>query len=204
MKPFRSLTLVLLALVAAPAAADPVVVTFDTLTGDNRQVPDGYGGINWLDNWTHYAFTQPPYNARSRPQRVYPTYGPGRPVGATRETRFTFVSPDQYFSGAWFAGHSTLQSPPLPAAAYVRFYLYDDGAPVAISDLLIPTAEPAFLSSGYKGPVDAVGVWSNNVGYWIMDDVTYGGDVPVPEPATLLLIAGGLVGAGAARKRRAG
>lgn len=58
MKPFRSLTLLLLALVAAPAAADPVVVTFDTLTGDNRQVPDGYGGINWLDNWTHYAFTQ--------------------------------------------------------------------------------------------------------------------------------------------------
>lgn len=59
---FRSTVFVVAALGVAGrhAAADAIVVTFDDLRGDNLDVPAGYGGIDWLNGWTHYGFSQPP------------------------------------------------------------------------------------------------------------------------------------------------
>src|SRR4051812_10099560 len=75
----RLLGLALLALAAAPAQADPVVVSFDDLVGQ-ATVPQGYGGINWGGVWTSYDWAQAPYTPHSPPNtsRVYtPATGEG-------------------------------------------------------------------------------------------------------------------------------
>ena len=50
--------------------AGAVVVNFDDLVGQ-ALVPNGYGGINWNDEWTYYGWTQDPYNPSSPPARVW-------------------------------------------------------------------------------------------------------------------------------------
>ena len=171
------------------ASADPVVVTFEGLQGDNLYVPNGYGGIDWLGGWIHYRFGQWPYTARSGSQRIYPTRG-SVPIGTAHEWQFAFSGPDQLFQGAWFAGHESQNG----IDAFIQFRLYDNGIQVASSSTLVPTALPTFLASGYTGRIDRVGVVSNTAGYWVMDDVTYGGDIaPVPEPGTWTLLGIGIV-----------
>ena len=183
---------VALALSAGIAAANPIVVTFDNLSGDNLPVPEGYGGINWLNGWKHYGFSQEPYTARSPRQRVYATRGSAGPASLF-ERAFEFTEPNQLFAGAWFAGNPRL--PGRTASAFVQLNLYDNGVLVHTSGMLTPSSSPAFLSAGYAGRIDRVGVLSNNAGYWVMDDVTYGTTIaPIPEPASLFLLGSGLFG----------
>lgn len=178
---------------AASAAADPIVVNFDALQGDNELVPAGYGGIDWLDTWTHYGFSQPPYTAHSSPQRVYAS---GKSGFDPFEASFAFTTPNQLFTGAWFAGYSAPRDGDVPT--FIRFNLYDDGARVFSSGVLTPSDRPGFLASGYFGRVDRVGVAATR-GFWVMDDVTYGA---TPEPGTLLLL-GSAAAALALRRRSA-
>jgi hypothetical protein len=165
-----------------PGQAEAVIVNFDDLVGQ-APVPDGYGGINWGGVWAYYGFDQPPYTPQSPPNRVYtPQSGPG-------EYTFSFVTPNQHFGGAWFSGQTSTS---------VQFNLYNDAMLVASSAVLFTSNVPTFLSSGYSGPVDVVGVLSNDNDFYVMDDVTYA----VPEPATLLLLGSALVGVFSFRRRR--
>jgi hypothetical protein len=180
-------SVVALALLAATlaATASAAVVTFDDLPGENVAVPDGYGGINWGGNWTYYGSVQPPYTPHSPRNRVY---------DRASEGIFSFVTPDQTFDGAWFAGMDSTT---------VQFRLYDNGVLVASSAVLGTSATPVFLASGYAGTVDEVRVFSNAPDFFVMDDVTYGtAQAAVPEPSSLAMLAGGLVLlAGRLRKR---
>jgi hypothetical protein len=89
----------------------------------------------------------------------------------------------------------------------IFFELFLDGNLVHTSDLLLLpsvveiTAVSTFYASGYGGLVDRVLVHAEDNGnYFIMDDVTF--DVAsVPEPASMALLAGGLVGAALLRRR---
>ena len=84
----------------------------------------------------------------------------------------------------------------------MEFNLYNDGSLVWTSASLGTTSTPTFLSSGYSGAVDVVGVLSNANDFYVMDDVTYGGDVTAaPEPATMSLVLVSLVGLGVLRRR---
>ena len=172
MRTIRITAMLAMCVLGVSARASATVVTFDDLVGQ-ALVPDGYGGINWGGNWTHYDSPQFPYTPHSDPQRVYtPNTGDG-------EYLFSFVTPDQTFQGAWFSGFSF---------ATVTFNLYNDSVLVWTSATLAPSSVPTFLASGYSGPVDAVGVFSAANDLYVMDDVTYG-ESSVPEPATLLLLA---------------
>jgi hypothetical protein len=180
------LALVCLALALVPAApASAAVVNFDDLVG-SALVPDGYGGITWGGNWVYYGDVQPPFTPESSPNRVYQNYGLF-PAGSVHAVPFYFPSP-VVFAGAFFAGLET--SP-------VYFDLYLGSTLVWTSLTVVPNETPAFLASGYAGAVDEVRVVSGSSR--VMDDVTY---EPIPEPGTLLLLGGGLLGLPALRRRQ--
>ncbi|MEI1373049.1 PEP-CTERM sorting domain-containing protein [Nostoc sp. UHCC 0926] len=173
-------TCALSALAISTSANASTVVTFDDLKGDNLLVPDGYGGIQWDNNWIYYGFEQNPYTPESIPNRIYGNYIKWD-IGLT-SIPFYFASP-VIFDGGYFAG--------MDSSYPASFSLYNGGTLQATSASLTPSSTPTFLSSGYTGLVDEVRVnWYNSE--TALDNVTYH-TAAVPEPASLI----GLVGLGA-------
>ena len=168
----------------APAGAQQVI-DFETNCGLVGIV----GGVDFHNYFTCFTGPQYPYTAHSGVGRVYtPNSGAGG-------YSFDLASPSQ-FSGAWFAGGY---------GAAVNFNLFLSNALVGTSSSLTVSGTPTFLASGYAGAVDRVEVYSNRNDFYVMDDVTIGAAVvATPEPASLGLMATGLVGLfGVARRRRA-
>jgi hypothetical protein len=166
--------------VCSTAGAAPIIVTFDDLAGSGA-VPDGYGGINWGGVWQYYASDDPPYTPHSGSTRIYND-------PRISDQPFDFVTSDRVFNGGWFAGS--------PDFAQVGFDLYDNGVLVWSTPRTLISEVALFVASGYGGPVDQVRVFSSTGNNYIIDDISYGGSTPVPEPGSLLLIATGLAGVG--------
>lgn len=160
------------ALASAPASA--TVVNFDSLRGAGP-MPGLYRDIAWEQGWYYLSSAFPPFNAHSSPTRVF---------SDANEKSFTFLDGDQVFKGAWFAGYY-----------YVSFNLYNEGVLVHSSSTLelFGTGPARFLATGYKGFVDAVTV-VGIAGAYVMDDVTFRGEVPEPGVPELM-IAGMLAAA---------
>jgi hypothetical protein len=186
-----------LLVLAIPARADLIrgdliVAHFDDLPERIGSIPDGYGGITWGGSWTYTGIPVPNYPRTSDPNGVLPDI---TVLPLVREYQFSFDTPDRNFLGAWFAG------PDEPDPKYglpeeptiVRFHLYNGGMLVHTTPDLAMLPGSVFQSSGYSGPVDAVGVYSNNPGFYIMDDVTYSVG-QVPEPVSALLAMTGALG----------
>jgi hypothetical protein len=177
----KLLLLIALSTMATVAeSANNIFVNFDSLPGENVPVPQGYGEINWNNNWIYFGLVRPPFTAHSRPNRVYD-------LAQYPNDTFTFVNPNgEVFLGAWFAGY---------AFATVQFVLYNGLDQVWTSEVLAPSDVPAFLPSGYAGLVTTVEVQSPSPGSFVMDDVTYNTGLSTPEPNTLVLLVAGLLGA---------
>lgn len=175
-------TCTLSALAISTSANASTIVTFDDLTGDNFLVPDGYGGIQWDNNWIYYGFDQNPYTPESIPNRIYGNYDKWNGLSSIP---FYFASP-VIFDGGYFAGLAGIDF-----SVPTSFSLYNGGTLQATSASLIPSSTPTFLSSGYTGLVDEVRVNLNN-GFTVLDNVTYH-TATVPEPTSLI----GLLGLGA-------
>ena len=177
----------LLALVASPAHSQTVIDFESVAACDNVSPNMGvFAGVDFRSEWTCYSFAQPPYNPSSGTNRLYAVSGSSNASTGS----FAFSGP-QAFLGAFFAG-----------SADVTFNMYLGNTLVASSSTLTTTSTPTFLSSGYAGNVDEVQVVGNSV-QWIMDDLTYGSAVSVvPEPGSILLVALGLAGVAAVRRRR--
>lgn len=173
-----------LAMSPARAAAQTVQTFEDT---NCPSAVGQYGVVDYALEWNCYSFAQFPYTAHSGTNRVY-TFATSAP--------FSFTGGPVSFDGAWFAGYPD---------ATVQFALFLSNVPVWTSGILSPTDVPTFLSSGYSGMVDRVDVLSQRPDWYIMDDVTFNGGSlgPVPEPASLVLLATGLVGVFGVVRRRA-
>ena len=160
--------LVVLALTAVAAGAQTVILNFDDIP--TVRMPSGYGGLNWDNNFGIWGWPQDPYNPHSPPNRVlFNCVSEG--IG---ESKATFIGSPQIFDGAWFTSDGST----------VFLNLYNEGALVATSSVLVGSATPTFLSSGYSGLVDSVGIVGDR-GYFAMDDFTYH---IVPEPSALALL----------------
>jgi hypothetical protein len=179
----------LLFLLVLPGRAG-TIITFDDLPSGQNPLPASYGGVLWpsASSFLSYDAPQFPFTPHSGLTRVFSGAG-----SAVTEVDFSFVTSDQVFDGAWFAGSGGVT---------VAFRLYDDGQLVHTSGTLSMTGTPTFLDAGYGGPVDGVGIVSNATGAYVFDDVTYH---QTPEPCTLGLFAiGGLALAAAKRSRKWG
>jgi hypothetical protein len=168
-------------LAVAGSAASATVVNFDDLTGGGT-LANGYGGIDWNNNWLYYDSPQTPYNPSSLSERVYTNYAL-HPSGNTEAVSFSFAS-GVVFNGADFAGTS--------GNGDVEFQLYYLGTLVHTSASLDQSATPTFLSSGYAGLVDTVAILGRN-GYYVFDDVTYSATSTVPEASNVAMMLGGLL-----------
>jgi hypothetical protein len=179
-----------LALALAGAAATPfasaTVLNFDTITADDFVSPN-YGGLDWsAGDWFAFTEDEAPYTAHSGAVRVISGFGDSDTATAIG------LGSGATFQGAWFAGLE---------GATVTFQLYDQGALVATSATLDPSATPAWLASGYAGEVDKVIVSSPGQGSFAMDDFTFA--PAVPEPGSTTLMFGGLLALAAVARRRA-
>jgi hypothetical protein len=186
-------SLILGAALIIPQTAQATVVNFDDLSGFGV-VANGYGGINWDSNWSHYDSFQSPYNASSFATRVYANYAKFVPE-ALSDVAFSFSGP-VVFQGAYFAGHSDL--------GRFTISVFLAGILKATTAIFSPSATPTFVSSGYAGAVDKV-VIHGNAGFYVMDDVTFGAAravSTVPVPGAIWLLLSGIAGLAGFRRAR--
>jgi hypothetical protein len=177
------LILLLLALTAVVASAGTVVLNFDDIdpSGVVVQMPVGYGGLTWDSNIGVYGWDQPPYNPQSPPNRVLFDLDEEN----VTESHASFIGGPQVFDGAYFAGDGTAE-----------FNLYRGGTLVWTSSVLSLSGTPTFLSSGYAGLVDTVGIVAPNDGAFVMDDFTFQtSPTGAPEPSTFALVVAGILAA---------
>ena len=179
-----SLALAFASLAAAPFAS-AAVLDFDDLA--EGAVPANYGGLDWsAGDWSAFGDEGAPFTPHSGSMSI--SSGFLDPDSATA----IGLGAGMTFQGAWFAGFEDV---------HVTFELFDHGKNVATSSTLTTSATPAWLASGYGGPVDEVIVSSDAQDGFVMDDFTFA--AAVPEPGSTALMAGGLLLLAAVARRRA-
>ena len=164
------------------------ILTFDDTsyqgTDTVTSMEVGYGGLNWS---TYFG--------------VY--YGPGLNIGYNEGTvsgNYAAFNPWGYdvsvsidsgtfdWNGAWFnAPHFN---------TYNTLYITGsvNGANLYSANFELPYASPVWFNANWTG-IDTVSfTTSYGMRRFTMDDFTFNGSTPVPEPTTLLLFSTGLAG----------
>jgi PEP-CTERM motif len=200
-----STTIALVVLISVGLAANDAVaerLTFDDITAaTSLPIPSGYGGLTWDNLWV--------VNGSADPRLVGTGYANGRISGefaafnnngdpaAIRDDLFTFDS--AYFTSAWRTGLK------------LEIGGWSGVTQLFATDLVLNTTSPTFFSPGWSG-LDRLTFRSSgglNAGFdqgdgvqFAMDDFVFTeGTAPVPEPASMLLLATGLLGVGARHRR---
>ncbi|MBC8412495.1 MAG: PEP-CTERM sorting domain-containing protein [Nitrospira sp.] len=187
------------------------VLTFDDISfpGDTGQIPDSYVGLTWSSAWRvndQIGFSAGQgfmFGAVSGSQTVFNGWG----------ADVTIVSNDEFiFKGAYLtsAYNKDLNIQIIGKNNGVTLYDTSIIAPVPQTELAAFSAkwfqfdysgidELQFSSFGGTAGTDVFGNLNPSNTHFVMDNFIY---VPVPEPATVLLLGAGLAGLVCARIKR--
>ncbi|GEM_PF-2759776 len=212
MKNFSVSSLIVLLVLLLLGTTNATTLTFDDVAGTldpqpvslRTAVPDGYGGFNWTGTWsdvlqkvTFVSKTYADENGFSSAGITgkWAAYIPSNfvsvPIYATNGVLFNFKS-------ATFASFVDI------AWNTISITGYRNGDLIYSGDLTAyPNEATTFQPEDPWTNIDAI-VMKPNQAHVTMDQFTFSRNIaPVPEPATILLLASGLLGIGAcARKGR--
>lgn len=187
MRKFLGLLIGLLMIFGIAGNASAVVLTFEDFSPSaGGSIADGYNGLNWFNfgykdvttiGWTQAAAVSGDYVASN---------SSGTSASVSSATPFTFDG--AWLTSAWGRSFSTL----------VKGYA---SSSEIYSQTVAVTSTPTRFDFDFIG-VDTVGFYSSDTEIFAMDDFTYSGSAPIPEPSTILLFGLGLLGIGGAYLRR--
>jgi hypothetical protein len=189
----KKILLVVSLLLCSAVAGNATVLTFEDRPGDTvTPVQDGYGGFNWDTAATIYSIqkTSSPGSGYGIGTignvSVFNGYGVS-PTDITLAGPGTFTFNGAQFTSAWFDQTLTF-------SGYNGATLVDTSSAINIS-----TTSPTWVELDWSG-IDRLEITSTDR-HWDMDNFTFNGAAPIPEPSTIFLLGAGLAGLGLVRRR---
>jgi hypothetical protein len=188
-------------LAALPSIAAAQTITFEGL-GNGAAIPDGYAGLNWQNmsslNATSYGPSGYQNGRVSGDMVAYNAFGA---PGAVLEASSPFTLNSGWFTAAW-QDELTLDMTGYvgDVATYFASNVLDTNGPSFLTFDWMNLSRVTFVTSG---GVPSQYFSGTGAEHFAVDDLTVNAEVTAtPEPASVVLLATGLLGVGVVTRRR--